>query len=242
LQDIVKVAGAAADYFRVKKYDPWQATPNVELATPTFLDPTRQLAANAEMANIGTEGASVFSGPQAFNARFSQIQGQAAQNAANILSGVHNANVQIANQFEDFNTQVMNNASNQKANLATQLYDKNTIANQQFDNEKAMARQNLRQSYIDAITNRGLTQATNSMYDNYKVLPNKGGFVVFPHGKPIKPSNVNQSSVAEKFAAYKRQFPGIDDDTALKMAKLDMGIDDETPKVNPAQFAYPGSF
>lgn len=241
LQDIVKTAGAAGDFFRVKKYSPWQASAGVKLANPTFMDPTRQLAANAELANIGTQGAAIFSGPQAFNARASQIQGQAAQNVANTLAGVHNANVGIANQFEMANTQIMNSASDRKAQLATSLYDKNVIANQQFDNEKAMARQNLRQSYIGAITNRAQTQAMNQMYDQYAVDPSTGGFINFTHGKPITPKKANPTGVMERAAEYKRMNPGWDDNAYIQAAKADAGIKDSFPPgINPAEFAYPG--
>jgi hypothetical protein len=242
LQDIVKTAGAAGDFGRVQKLSPWQATPGVQLAQPTFMDPTRQLAANAEMANIGTQGAATFSGPQAFNARFSQIQGQAAQNVANTMAGVQGQNVQIANQFEQMNNQIMNTASDRKAQLATQLYDKNTIANQQFMNEKNMARQNLRQSYIDAITNRGQAQVMNQMYDQYNIDPATGGFMQFTHGRPIEPKQSNPTGVMDKAASYKRMNPGWDDSAYIQAAKADAGIKDPYPGygVNPAQFAYPG--
>jgi hypothetical protein len=251
LQDIIATAGSSGDYFRVKKYSPWQATPGVDLMTPTFMDPTRQLAANAELANIATQGAGAFSGPQAFNARFSQIQGQAAANVANVLAGVHGANVQIANQFETANSQLMNQASDRKAQMATMLYDKNTIANQQFDNEKNMARQALRQNYINAITNRAQTQAMNSLYPQYAVDPMTGGFMNFTQGRHVKPKQSNKLSVMDRAADYKKMYPGWDDAAYVQMAKADAGILNNTLGagfginplefgINPLEFAYPG--
>lgn len=245
LQDIVKTAGSAGDFFRVKKHAPWQATPGIKLATPTFQDPTRQLAANAELAGIATQGAGAFAGPQAFNARAAQIQGQAATNAANTLAGVHGQNVQIANQFEMANTELMNRASDRKSQLATQLYDKNTILNQQFENEKNLARQMVRQNYIDAITNRAQTQTMNQLYDQYMVDPASGGFLHFTNGKPVTPKKANTTGIMDRAAEYKRLNPGWDDNSYIQAAKADAGIKDEYPwpgyGVNPASFAYPGS-
>lgn len=238
LQDIVKTAGAAGDQMRIKKYSPWQATPDVYLPDPTFFDPTRQLAANTEQMNIGTQGASVFSGPQSFNARYSQIQGQGAQNAANILGQVENQNVQVANQFEQNKAQILNQHSLNKSNLATQLYDKNVIANQQFDNSKAQARQMVRQSYIDAITNRGQTQALNELYPQYRVDPSTGGFLDFTKGRDVNPSNVNTTSFMDTFQEYKNMNPGVSDEVLYKMVNADMGMPDSTPaQVDPSYYA-----
>ena len=244
LQDVIKTAGAAGDFFRVKKHMPWQGTPGVHLAKPTFQDPTRQLAANAELANIATQGAATFSGPQAFNARSAQIQGKAAQNVANTLAQVHGQNVNIANQFEMANTQTLNQASDRKAQLATQLFDKNTIANQQFENSKNMARQNLRQGYIDAVTNRAMAQATNTMYPDYQVDPMSGGFLNFnPSGRPITPTNASTTGVADQAINIQSQNPGMTFDEALKYANANAGIAQSPPQgnnyVNPANFAYP---
>ena len=179
LQDIVKTSGAAADLARVNRYLPWQATPEVRLPDATFYDPTRELAANAEQANIQTQGLAAFTGPQALSARSSSIQGQAAKNAADIMARYNNMNVELANQLNQERTSIMNTASQNKAALDTQLFDKYTIVNQQFDNAKNMARQNLRQSYIDAITNRAKTQALNTLYPNYYTDPSRGGMLGF---------------------------------------------------------------
>lgn len=179
LQDIVKVAGAAGDLARIKRYTPWQAFPTTYLPEATFYDPTRELGANAEQANIQTQGLAAFTGPQALSARSSAIQGQALKNAADIMGRYNNLNVGLANQFNQERTNILNTAAQNKANLETQMFDKYTILNQQFDNSKAMARQNVRQSYIDAITNRAKTQALNTLYPNYQVDPESGGFVNF---------------------------------------------------------------
>jgi hypothetical protein len=177
LQDIVGIAGAFGDLNRIKRYQPWQATPNVHLPGATFYDPTRELGANAEQANIQTQGLAAFTGPQALSARSSQIQGQALKNAADVMARYNNLNVGLANQLEQNRANILNTASQNQANLDTQLWDKYTIMNQQFDNSKAQARQELRKHFINGITNRAKTQALNSLYPNYHTDPSSGGMV-----------------------------------------------------------------
>jgi hypothetical protein len=187
LQDIIKTAGSAADLARIKRYMPWQATPQVRLPEATFYDPTRELAANTEMANLALQNSQAFTSPQQQAAANSVAQGQAAKNAADIMGRYNNLNVGLANQLSNEQAGIMNQASLNKANLDTQLWDKYTILNQQFDNSKAQARQNLRQSYIDAITNRANTANLNSLYPEYAVNPMDGGKVYFrPDPNKIK--------------------------------------------------------
>lgn len=240
LQDVVKTSGAAADRFRIKRHAPWQATPDTFLPDPTFFDPTRELAANAELANIATAGAAMFSGPQALGARSAAIQGQAAQNAANILSQYNQKNVSTANQFEMQKAQIMNQASRERSQLATQLYDKNTIANQQFENSKNQARENQRQSYIDALTNRAQTQALNELYPQYDVDPVTGGFLEFDKGRALDPTVSNAKTISDNFARIKRENPGIQDQVAYKLAANEVGTPDTTPF--GAEQAYYGNY
>lgn len=186
LQDVVNTAAAAGTRLGLKKYLPW--APKVELQTPrpTFFDPTRELAANAENMQIGTQGAGLFAGPQTFNARYSGIQGQGAKNAANILGQYHNKNVGVANQFENLRADIYNRNNMANANTAQKLYDQTTVANQQFDNAKRQANNELRASYVNAITNRAMTQTLNTMYPHFQVDPSTGGMLGFYKGSPMK--------------------------------------------------------
>lgn len=229
LQDIVKTAGAAGDFFRVKKYSPWQATPGIDLPEPTFFDPTRELAASAEAANIGTQGLAAFTNPQAFAAGFSQIQGQNAKNAADILGRYNNMNVGVANDFEVKRTGIMNDAAARRAGLETTLADKYTILNQQFDNSKNMARQNLRQSYIDAVTNKNNTANMNDLYDQYKIDTSIGGRKRWTHGRPLtaedSPSDM-VTNINSTTAKLMEQNPGLTRDKAVDIAtKIHTGKD-----------------
>jgi hypothetical protein len=182
LQDTIKTTGAFADLMGVKKYMPWAPGVDLQKPRPTFLDPTRELAANAEQANIQTQGVAQFAGPQALSARSSGIQGQAAKNAADVLSKYNNANVNLANQFELKATDVTNQESMLKQATSQRLYDQNTVANQQYDNSKLAMKNNLRNYYTNAITNKWQTDALNQMYPNYAVSPGSGGRMNYKPG------------------------------------------------------------
>ena len=217
LQDIVKTYGAVADKARIKKYNPWQATPQVRLPEATFYDPTRELAANTEMANMAMQNSAAFSNPQQQAAANSVAQGQMAKAAADTMGKYNNLNVGVANQLSEQQTGILNQASQNKANLDTQLFDKYTIANQQFDNSKAQARQQIRQSYIDAITNRANTANLNSMYPQYAVDPSRGGFTYFKNPKALDPTKDRTDFESQYARALK--ITG-DPDRALKYMHL----------------------
>jgi len=177
LQDTVNTMGAFGDLMSAKKYMPWEARADLEEPRPTFLDPTRELAAQSEQANIASQAAASFAGPQALNARLSQIQGAGAKGAADTLSRINNQNVNIANQFEANQVGIRNQEQMMNQQMAGRVYDKNVIANQQFDNAKRQGRANIRESYNTALTNRAKTDAMNQMYPNYQVDPSSGGMV-----------------------------------------------------------------
>ena len=214
LQDIIKTAGAVSDKARLQKYMPWAPTVQPYIEEPTFYDPTRELAANAGQIAIGTMGLTNFSDPQAYNARFSQIQGQGAENAANILGKYNNLNVTESNRANGRNAAELNKASLLNKGIAQDLYDKTIITNQQFDNSKAKAREVIRGSFIDAITNRAQTQALNSLYPQFNVSPITGGLTHFTKGKKIKPA-IPQNNGPE--ATYNDLLTRMTEDRANKV-------------------------
>lgn len=207
IQDIVKTSGAFMDWANIKKYMPWQAVPDVDYLDPTFYSPERELAANAEQLAIGAEGAAQFTGPQAYNARFSQMSGKAAANAADILGRYNNLNVGVANEAEKFNVETFNNYAIRRADDATKLYDKVTIANQQFDNAKNQARQQIRQSYIDAITNRADAYNYNQIYPDWAIDPMSGGMLRQKPPRDIDPNEYRQSDYATEINKWMERRP-----------------------------------
>lgn len=219
LQDVIKTAGAAGDMARVKKRLPWAPKLNPVLMDPTFYDPTRQLAATQEQYNIGAQGAASFAPSQALNARMSQMAGQGAKAVADTLSTYNNLNVGQANQFSATKAQVLNQSNAANAEITKGLFDATTIANQQYDNAKNQARQELRSSYIDAITNKEQTYALNQLYPNYQVDPSKGGRLYFNEGDEMKPKEAGDNA---SVAAYKRlkndpALQGVDDRTLIQL-------------------------
>lgn len=211
-QDIVNMAGTFGDFNRIKKYMPWQAGYETVLPDAVYYDPTRELAANSEQVNIADQALGTFAGPQALSARVSSTQGQGLANAANILGKYNNLNVGIANQNEAYRTNITNESNLNRANQATNLYDKTVLTNQNFDNARNQARQNMRQSFVNAYTNRGETQALNSMNKQYNVNP-INGFVQFT-GVPGELNPNQKSQQAIDLYNEIRSRPGVTDQQA----------------------------
>lgn len=224
-EDIANVAGAFGDLNRIKKYMPWQAGFDTVLPKATFFDPTRDLAANAEQSNIAAQTLSAYAGPQALSSRLSSVQGQGLANAANILGRTNNENVGIANQNEALRAGITNQSNLQRAELATNLYDKTIAVNQEFDNAKMMARQNLRNSFVNAWTNRGKTQQLNSMNQDYRIDPNTG-YVNFKPGYKgsLFPAQQRQS-LADEYLNLRNSLQGTEDPdkTAADLFKIMYG-------------------
>ena len=218
LQDVIRTTGAAGDMARVKKRLPWAPKITPYIGTPTFYDPTRELASNEEMFRTGVEGAAGYGTPQAYNARVAQMSGLAAKNAADVMARYNNLNVGEANTFEATKAQLFNAANATNAQTAKNLFDETTVANQQYDNAKNQARQELRSAYIDAITNRAQTQTLNEVYgDKYRVDPTRGGFTQFTEGDTMTPAQIAANKI-ETFKSIRSQFPSdIDNNTILKL-------------------------
>lgn len=219
LQDVIKTAGAAGDMARIKKRLPWAPKLNPVLMDPTFYDPTRELAATQEQYNIGMQGATAYAPSQALNARQSQMAGQGAKAAADILGRYNNLNVGQANQFSATKAQVLNQANASNAEITKGLFDATTIANQQYDNAKNQARQELRQSYIDAITNKEQAYAMNQLYPNYQIDPTQGGRLIFAGGDDLTGQTTGDNASVAAFKKLKEDpnLQGVDDSTLLQL-------------------------
>ena len=233
LQDAIKTSGAARDLMGIKKYMPWQAVPQTYLPDPTFYDPNRELASNEEQANSLTSALAAFTGAQGLSGRASSIQGQSAKTAADILGKYNNLNVGVANEFELQKTSILNAAAQQKAGLATQLYDKVTIANQQFDASRQPAKENLRNGYIQALTNRANTYNLNTLYPQYAVNPSSAGMIDFTQGAPITPEYGDEQTVGDIYQTLYDTYPTMRStpdklwSTAEKMAGIKSGGDNK---------------
>jgi len=224
LQDKIKIAGAAFDLANIKRYQPWQANPDVRLPEATFYDPTRELAANSEQANMAYQAQTAFSNPQQLAAASAVTQGLAAKNAADIMGRYNNLNVGVANQLSQEQTGILNVAAQNKAANDTQLWDKYTTLNQNFDNSKAMARQNLRQSFIDGVTNSANTANLNEVYPQFAVNPSNGGKMYFKGATGDIPAN--RPFDAQDAAWKKAQTMSSDPTIQLQLWKTMVGKGD----------------
>lgn len=170
-QDVLNTAAAVGDLASINRYFPRMAQFTAEPMKPTFYDPNRELAANAEMANIAASNLAQFTGPQLFNARFSDVQGKGLANAANILGRYNNLNVGVANQFEQANKQLINEANFRNQLAANDFYDKTVTTNQQYDNARRAGRRQVVDYANAALDNRFMTDQMNSLYPNFFVDP-----------------------------------------------------------------------
>jgi hypothetical protein len=211
IQDLMNTGLAAADRFGVRKYSPYDATiPAPALMDPTFYDPSRELAATGEMANMVTQNLGQFAGPQALSSRASQIQGNAAKSVADTLGRYNNLNVGVANQFEQANKAIINDFNLKNALGKSNYYDKTVIGNQQYDNAKRTANARLMEQGTNAITNKAMTQVLNSMYPEYGVDPTVGGEMIFippttlPDGTGRSRNNMYDNTVSNVLGIKKQ--------------------------------------
>ena len=209
LQDTVNAAGAFGDLMSTRKKMPWEARVDLEEPRPTFLDPTRELAAQSEQANIAAQASAQFAGPQALGARLSAIQGKGAASAADTLSRINNQNVGIANQFEGQQVGIRNQEQLMNQQMANRVYDKNTIADQQFQNAKRAGRANMAQAYNTAVTNKWKTDALNQMYPDYQVSGASGGKTEFKGKAKDAVATKPEMTMEEYIAANKGQDPRV---------------------------------
>jgi hypothetical protein len=202
----------------LKKYLPWEAPVAAVTPTPTFYDPNRELASNAEQMNTQMMYNNQFSGPQSIAARNSQVAGQAAQNAANIMSRYDSQNVQTSNQFAGIDADIMNRLQEAKTRGIENLYTGNVIANQQYDNSKMKLDNDLLRAQENAWNNRtmlGMINDTNPYYFTDPVT----GRIVFKGGKDY--NGTSQGATQQK--TYQDFYnegiaQGMDDQYAKKHA------------------------
>jgi len=223
LQDIVKISGAAYDLFDINKYKPYKPTYSPYVPQPTFYDPNREIAALQETAGIATDATrGMGASAQSLGARLASIQGKAAESIANTMGKYNNLNVGVANEFAYKKADIMNEASLKNQMFTKQYIDEFNTLNQNYDNAKRMARGNLRQSYIDGITNRAQAQVLNDLYPNYQIDPATGGFMVFNRGTDmVADENAGQTSMsrqnADAFTSWWQEHPDLNADQATSI-------------------------
>jgi hypothetical protein len=218
IQDFTNFAGAMGDYLTRAKFPPKKFTTDFEYADPTFYDPNRELAANTEAANMMVQNLGQFAGPQELSSRASQIAGQTAKNAADILGRYNTMNVGTANQFEMGNRQMANQANQMRTAQEKQFFDEATVFGQQDANEKRALRWNLIDMLNSGLTNAAYTANLNDMFDNYSIAPWTGGRIAMDKGRIMRarqndPFNEKMNTVKKMVET----IPGLEPKDAFEL-------------------------
>jgi hypothetical protein len=224
--DMANMFAAAA--FGPKKNLPYMAPYKTVVPDPTFYDPNRELAANAEQANIQGQYLSNFAGPQSFLANMSGVQGKAAENAANILGKYNNLNVGVANDFSVRAADIKNKEMLANTERANELYKGNVIANEQYRNAQRQYLNNLSGAFGNAWNNRmnlGMLNAVNPMY-NVDPLTGRSYFKKGYDASKINGaaasgpgSNDYWKSLNAGYLAAKADFPDLTADRYLNLMR-----------------------
>ena len=193
-QDVNNLYGSLGAMWSRRKGQPWSPRADLEEPRPTFLDPTRELAAQSEQANIASDASAQFAGPQALGSRLSAIQGQGAAQAANTLSNINNQNVNIANQFEGQQVGIRNQESLMNQQLADKEYDEVELANQNFANTRLADKAQALNLYNTGITNESNRLNMNEMYPDF-AINRKGRLKHKPNMKTPNPEAESQDAI-----------------------------------------------
>jgi hypothetical protein len=216
--DLMNYYGAFKDKYSLNKYYPWASPVDMEEMPGVYLDPTRDLAAQSEQANIMTNALAQFTGPQQALSRLSNIQGQGARQAADTLSRYNNANVQLANQIGSQNAQIRNQERAANQAISKQLYDQTTLTNATFDRDRRLADNVNRQAFATGWKNASDIAMLNATSPQYEIDP-RTGTVVFERGKALRPEvNKTFDNLLKGYVAQ-----GFEPKDAIAAAKIAMG-------------------
>lgn len=216
--DVVNFRGAIQDKLGIKSYYPWAGRYNPEFAEPVYMDPSRELAAQGEQANIGVQGLGQFAGPQALSSRMTSIQGQGAKGAADTLGRYNQANVGIANQFSMQNAQQANQAQQYNLAKAEDLFNKGVITQQQRDNSLRQANASIRQSFGQGWKNASDIAMMNATSEQYNIDPRTG--TVY-HTGVERPMDAKRASATFRDNIRYYKDLGFDDAAAVAAAKAE---------------------
>lgn len=244
-QDLVNLGQAMRDRFLIPELRPWQAETDYREAVPTFVDFRGQAARAQALAKGLADANTTFAGPQGQAAMQAGLMRSMVDPLLQLQQAEIAANVNTANQFELANTGARNQFAMQKAANATNLYDKQTIYEQQLANTKRALEHNIVNAFNQGWTNKGMTQAVNSMQDNYGVDPTTGYVYFRKDPNLIEPDDSSRTVFSDRAAQLMHDYPELDFDTAAKLASLDAGYavnSTNYPNFNPAPFMYPGAY
>lgn len=207
VQDVNSITNAFANLATIKKYHPVAFTYDPVIGRPVFYSPERQLQASQQAANISARAASSILPSGVAGSFLSGISGQAADRAADIVSNIHNANVGIANEYNQQLAGIMNQANAMNAAKLEDLYNKSVIANQQYDNAKRQAYEKLVSIYNSALDNMAKKSIINMVHlygSPYKV--DEYGRIVFDENYK---ANITPTKPEDKVSAFYNFYNNI---------------------------------
>ena len=204
LQDLLKLNAIGSR--KRKKFYPWQpAVADVDVDY-VLEDPTRAIAATNEQMNLMAQGLGSFGGPQSFNSRMANVQGKTAANIANVISGVHNRNINTINRGQAQQSQFDYMIDKENRTRKTKLYDDTMKVEQNALIEENFDREQYADSLASAYSNMANTYNMNTLYDNYNIDPTTGGMMYFTNPKALDPSRSNAQSKMEEYTNFLNTF------------------------------------
>jgi len=174
------------------------------IPNPTFKDPNRELAANAEQANITQNYLSSMTPLQSFMSNVSGVQGKAAENVANTMGRYQNENVGIANQFAPIQSEIMNKLMEYQADRADKMFYNKEQAKKAYKNDMRNWLNNIDKYKQNEYEIESNTEMLNSINPNYSLAygPRKAR-VRFKPGSPLalmsNPSATNNMNSIENY-------------------------------------------
>jgi len=179
---------------------------------PTFTDPSRQIAARQEQYNKLADFFGNSADGQTARANMLVAAGESAEGISNDIAQSNAQNVGIANNVEQFNTQMMQQGLGVNANLKKTFEDESATFLQNLTNAK-----NKKSEMVTAAFNRGVTN--EQMYNKWlpTLIPEfradawsgkigftgKGDHVTDPYGTYAVDAVGNSDEAAKQYAADK---------------------------------------
>jgi hypothetical protein len=179
MQDQMNINQAIANKNAINRYDPIKLSYDPEQIDLVFKDPTREIAAIGEQADLAGRGAMAFAGPKKAQAILSRAQGIAGTQIADTLARVQDYNINTANQGEKINAQARWNAQVLNNNALKSFIDETNTANQNFDNAMIAANTQINKQIANAYTNAANTYNMNTLYDQFNINPGQAGIINF---------------------------------------------------------------
>jgi hypothetical protein len=219
LQDVVGLGGNLMDWAGIRKRLPWRNRVEPYLPQPVPYSPQSEIAANLAGGSEIISGLSSYAGPQSLSARASSVQGNLAQQNAQVLGKYSNLNVGVFNQFEGQKADILNNAAFYNVDAMTKMYDDNVLSNERYDQDKRTARSAVISRIASMYGNRADAHNLNMVNPHYQIDPTRAGSMYFKRGSKMIPGKMNPTNPIELYDQYRTNpaYSHIPDDVLLKL-------------------------